>query len=101
MTRSFRLGVLLALAAVLAVPLTIVIGGLALYFLAGGTNDFVLGLLAVAGRAEPTDPPARLLWVGPTMAVLGAAGFAVLGGYFWLAATIFRQWRASDRPAGD
>jgi hypothetical protein len=97
-TRLF-LGGLLTLGVVAAVPFTIVIGVLAVYFLAGGTNAFVLGVLAVAGIQQPSDPPVRLLLVGPAMAALGAAGLAILAGYFWLIAIMFRTWRVDRRRA--
>jgi hypothetical protein len=94
MTR-WHLGGLLTIGVLAAIPLTVVLGVLSVYFLAGGTNAFVLGVLAAAGLERPTDPPMRLLLVGPLMAALGAAGLAALAGYFWLLAIMVRNWRVS------
>jgi uncharacterized BrkB/YihY/UPF0761 family membrane protein len=82
MTR-WHLGGLLTIGVLAAIPLTVVLGVLSVY------------VLAAAGLERPTDPPMRLLLVGPLMAALGAAGLAALAGYFWLLAIMVRNWRVS------
>lgn len=90
--RSLGLVGVLVVEAILAVPITIALGSLSLYFMAIATNASVTAFLGLSGIENTTmeRPLFVLLVLAPASLAIGVVGLAVLGGYFWLVAKTAR-----------